>query len=263
SAARAISRRRSRNISGAAPPRTVAMRAREHSFERPMKPACRSFAPPRFVAFSRRCRVANSSLRCALPILVLIWCDVSRAQVVIVSSDFNDSVQMYNFSGTRIGAFVPTGGGGLDSPQGITVGPDGDVYVSSANTDQVLHYAPDGTPLGQFQHAGGLDQPWFVTFGPDHNLYVSTSLTRPALCYYGVSGDFPRVAAQGHGLLRPDGLSFDRDGNLIVSDFAAASGGRVQKFNPQTGQWIADVIADPGLVNPLQNRLSDDGSMIF
>lgn len=180
-------------------------------------------------------------------------------QVVIVSSDFNDSVQMYDLAGNRIGAFVPSGGGGLDSPQGITVGPDGNVYVSSANTDQVLRYAPNGASLGQFQIGGGLDQPWFLKFGPDGKLYVSSSLTSQVLSY-NANGTFSHVAAQGHGLFRPDGLSFDTQGNLLVSDFFNS---RVQRFNPATGDWMADVVTDPGLANPLENRLSADGLTLY
>src|SRR4051812_22066359 len=100
---------------------------------------------------------------------------------VIVSSDFNNSVIEYTTTGTFVKTLVPAGGGGLGSPQGITVGPDGNIYVSSATSDQVLRYAPDGTPMGQFQTGGGLDQPWYLTFGPDKNLYVSSSLTSQVL----------------------------------------------------------------------------------
>jgi DNA-binding beta-propeller fold protein YncE len=182
-------------------------------------------------------------------------------QVVIVSSDFNDSVQMYDLNGASLGALVPTGGGGLDSPQGICVGPDGNVYVSSANTDQVLRYAPSGASLGQFQVGGGLDQPWFCKWGPDGKFYVSSSLTSQVLCYR-ADGVFDHVAAAGHGLFRPDGFSFDSGGNLFVSDFFL-SNSRVQKFNPATGDWIADVVTDSGLRNPLENRLSADGQTLF
>src|SRR5690348_12199810 len=99
--------------------------------------------------------------------LVLLACSAAFvpsgwAQYVIVSSDFNDSVQKYDLAGHHLGAFVPSGGGGLDSPQGITVGPDDNVYVSSANTDQVLKYnGATGAFLGAIA-GGGLDQPWYT-----------------------------------------------------------------------------------------------------
>ena len=182
-------------------------------------------------------------------------------QVVIVSSDFNDSVQMYSLTGQSLGPLVPSGFGGLDSPQGICVGPDGNVYVSSAVTDQVLRYSPTGAFLGQFNQGGGLDQPWFCKWGPDGKFYVSSSLTSQVLCY-NANGTFSHVAAAGHGLARPDGFSFDGNGNILVSDFLLANS-RIQKFDRNRGQWIADVVTDPGLRGPLENRLSADGQTLY
>lgn len=185
----------------------------------------------------------------------------AQQQVVIVSSDFNDSVQMYDLNGNSLGALVPTGFGGLDSPQGLSVGPDGNVYVSSAQTNQVLRYSPAGTFLGQFNQGGGLGLPWFNRWGPDGKFYVSSAGTSQVLCY-NANGSFSHVAASGHGLFRPDGFSFDNAGNILVSDFFAANS-RIQKFNPTTGAWIADLVVDPGLNSPLENRLSPDGQTLF
>ena len=212
----------------------------------------------------RRAVIAAATFVSYVLVCALGPAGVARGQsFVIVSSDFNDSVQMYDLSGNHVRAFVPGGGGGLDSPQGICVGPDGNVYVSSAANDRVLRYnGLTGAPMGQFQTGGGLDQPWYLRFGPDGDLYVSSSLTSQVLCYDGTSGAFKRVAAQGGGLARPDGLSFDADGNLLVSDFALVTS-RVRKYNPQTGQWLGDVVVDPNLRGPLENRLSADGSTLF
>src|SRR4051812_29123317 len=125
---------------------------------------------------------------CAIGLGLIFHAGRAAGQFVVVSSDFNDSIQKYDLAGHHLGAFVPSGGGGLDSPQGITVGPDNNVYVSSANTDQVLKYNGNtGAFLGAIA-GGGLDQPWYLTFGPDTNLYVSSSLTSQVLCFDGTSG---------------------------------------------------------------------------
>jgi hypothetical protein len=75
-------------------------------------------------------------------------------------------VQRYD--GTT-GAFIDIfgSGGGLDGPIGLTFGPDGNLYVSSAGTDQVLRYdGTTGTFIDAFVSAnsGGLDAPTFLIF---------------------------------------------------------------------------------------------------
>jgi len=187
-----------------------------------------------------------------------------RAQpYVVVSSDFSDSVPMYDTSGNFVRNFVESGGGGLDSPQGITVGPDGNVYVSSAVNDKVLKYdGRTGAFLGAFVDGGRLDRPWYLTFGPDGNLYVSSSATNQVLCYDGTSGAFVRVAAQDFFLGAPDGISFAADGTMLVSKFPALDS-RVMRFNPQTGAFIENVVDEPGLSGALEHRLSPDGTRIF
>ena len=182
---------------------------------------------------------------------------------VIVSSDASDSVPMYDLAGKFVRNFVEPGGGGLDSPQGITVGPDGNVYVSSAINDRVLKYdGRTGAFLGAFVDGGMLDRPWYLAFGPDGDLYVSSSATNQVLCYDGTSGAFLRVAAQGGGLGAPDGISFEASGNMLISRFVPADS-RVMRFNPQTGAFLGNVVDDPGLMGALEHRLSDDGARIF
>ena len=67
--------------------------------------------------------------------------------------------------------------GGLNRSSGLAWGPDGNLYVGSLNTDQVLRF--DGTSgafLGAFVSAGsgGLDGPAVqgLHFRPDGKLYV-------------------------------------------------------------------------------------------
>jgi glucose/arabinose dehydrogenase len=77
----------------------------------------------------------------------------------------SDSVRKYAPDGTRLADFVPAGSGGLNFPRGITFGPDGNLYVASENTNQVLRY--DGTTgafLNAFASGNGLTAPVFFTF---------------------------------------------------------------------------------------------------
>ncbi|MCC3502087.1 MULTISPECIES: NHL repeat-containing protein [unclassified Microcoleus] len=107
--------------------------------------------------------------------------------------------------------------GGLSRPYGLAFGADGNFYVSSFLTDQILRY---NGKTGQFidvfatgkQQAGGLNGPNNLLFAPDGNLYVTT---------------------QG---------SVARDGK---ADFSAGFASQVLLYNPQTGQSSIFASPDP------------------
>ena len=95
---------------------------------------------------------------------------------------------------------VTSGSGGLDTPRGLAIGPDGNLYISSLNTDSVLRFdLQTGAFIDVFvpTGAGGLDDPGRVVFGPDGNLYVVSQATGSVLRYDGSSGDFLDVFISG------------------------------------------------------------------
>ena len=58
---------------------------------------------------------------------------------MLVSSRFNNSVLRYDeTTGAFIDAFVASGSGGLDNPDGLVKGPDNNLYVASFNSNSVL-----------------------------------------------------------------------------------------------------------------------------
>ena len=125
------------------------------------------------------------------------------------------------FDGTT-GVFAGTfaSGGGLDAPNDMTFGPDGDLYVASAGSDNILRY--DGT-TGAFlgvATGGGIDFPFGITFGPDDNIYVSNPsgiFADTVLRYNGTTGAF--IDAFASGVAGPRHLAFGPDDNLyVVSD---------------------------------------------
>jgi|GEM_PF-5055836 len=101
-------------------------------------------------------------------------------------------------------------------------GPDGNVYISSISTHQVLRY--DGT-TGQFldsfvlSYSGGLESPRGMVFGPNGDLYVSSYDTDEVLRFDGLTGAFVEayIPAQSSPLDGPAGLVFRPDGSLLVS----------------------------------------------
>jgi WD40 repeat protein len=147
-----------------------------------------------------------------------------------VNSADDDSVMRYDGStgqplpapGKSGADFVDPHSGGLTSPWGgLTFGVDGNLYVSSWGTNDVLRY--DGTTgdfLGEFARAGsgGLSGPHGLSFGPDGNLYVVSQNTNNVLRYDGATGDFVGtfVPDVGH-LVGPTALFFwDTGGNSPI-----------------------------------------------
>jgi hypothetical protein len=142
---------------------------------------------------------------------------------------------------------TPSGGGGLEAAAGVTVGPDGNIYVSSQNTGEILFYDGDtGMPLpsplpggrdGLF--AQPLDEapdspfaPGPLRFGPDGNLYVSDYGGTKVRKVNGTTGIEMSPAATGFG--PPAGLLFAPNGDLYVGNFTTSSVIRVVNGVNQT-----------------------------
>lgn len=174
-------------------------------------------------------------------------------------------------------AFVTAGSGGLATPFGITLGPDGNVYVAS-NGGEVLRYnGTTGAYINTFvsQGSGGLafSGGAGLTFGPDGNLYVTSTSTNQILEYNGSTGAYITafVPAGSGGLSSPEGLTFGPDGNLYVG---SANTNSVLRFQgplttspgaplPAAGQSGATFVAPSsgGLVQPLTVIFGPDGNL--
>jgi sugar lactone lactonase YvrE len=157
--------------------------------------------------------------------------------------------------------FVTPGEGGLQSPAGLILGRDGNLYVSSQANHSVLRYS--GT-TGDFIDAfvpkgsGGLHLPRGLVFGPDGNLYVNND--NSVLRFDGTTGaplpapgQTGAVFVSGLGLLQV-GLVFGKDGNLYVADY---DGNSVLRFNGTTGEFLDT------FVSPASGGLNSRNSLIF
>ncbi|MCB9767126.1 MAG: hypothetical protein H6752_02945 [Candidatus Omnitrophica bacterium] len=81
----------------------------------------------------------------------------------MASSLSADSVLRYDgTTGDFIDEFVSSGSRGLDDTQDLTFGPDGNLYVSSGETDEVLKVQwPDGSIHGGFCRAREVEA-WII-----------------------------------------------------------------------------------------------------
>lgn len=196
---------------------------------------------------------------------------VARADsILLVSSDRSNSVLSFDqTTGAFLGPFVSAGSGGLTRPGGEAVGPDGNLYVSSNTTNQILRYSGSGEFLGVFASGGGLEKPSAITFGPDGNLYVNSHGTQgrnpvsSVLRYNGKTGAFIDAFVQpGAGGLSGAsvGLDFGPDGNLYVESNSTDS---ILRFNGRTGQFIDAFVpsGSGGLSQPSGFVFGPDGNL--
>ena len=193
--------------------------------------------------------------------------------LLYVSSWATDEVVASMDGSTPDGVY--SSGGLPDGPSGLAIGPDGNLYVVSLNTDEVLRFELNGTYLGPFVSAGagGLDAPRDVVFDGDGNLYVSSSTTNQVL-RYGPTGSFMDafVSAGSGGLDSPSGMTFGPDGNLYVASRFSSD---VKRYDGDTGAFIDTFTSGaqpldptfitfrgdncPSVANPAQTDTDHDG----
>jgi hypothetical protein len=155
--------------------------------------------------------------------------------------------------------FIDPGSGGLARARSSVFGPDGNVYVVSADTNAVLRYDPSGEFINALvpSGSGGLTNPWDLTFGVDGNLYVTSGGNNEILEYNGSSGAFIGVVASG--LSTPGGLTFGSDGNLYIANQGT---NEVLQYNVTTATLSPFVTAGSGgLSEPRRAVFGPDGNL--
>ncbi|MCA9184992.1 MAG: hypothetical protein KDA99_05210, partial [Planctomycetales bacterium] len=139
------------------------------------------------------------------------------------------------YDGTYLGTFAPSSDG-ISGHANITIGPNGNYYVSGHGSGNVVEYLPDGTLVGTFVNAGsgGLSGAGGLAFGADGNLYVASANTNQVLRYDGSTGAFidAFVPNTTPGLSFPLGLAFGPNGDLYVASRGSAG---ILKFDGATG----------------------------
>jgi DNA-binding beta-propeller fold protein YncE len=190
-------------------------------------------------------RILKPGFLCLAAALALATALEAKADFLVGNTSGNN-VSRYDGTGSYVGEFIASGSGGLVSPDDLTWGPDGNLYVSSSSsntTGSILRYdGQTGAYLGVFAEGGGLARPYGSAFGPDGNLYVASFRSDQILRYNGSTGAFLGVFAQGNGtasglLNGPNDLLFGPDGTLYVTtqgSVADGSGGITYSFASQT-----------------------------
>jgi sugar lactone lactonase YvrE len=212
-------------------------------------------------------------IRLYIPVLVSLFTSLglvaskAHAALLIGNTQGSNIVIFDESTGTFQGNLVAPGLGGLSSPDALTIGPDGNLYVSSGGNSglnlfdpaypqnsAILRYSLTGAFLGVAASGGGLIRPYGNAFAPDGSLFVSSFRTNQILRYDVITGAFLGVFASDNnsglgsvnGLNGPNGLLFGPDGSLYVTTQGSAntaSGGLAFPYASQVLRYSPEQVA--------------------
>ncbi len=113
------------------------------------------------------------------------------SSILVSSRDTNNVVRYNGTTGALLGVFVAVGSGGLSAPFGLTFGPNGNLFVTSATNEVMEYNGGTGAFVRNFVTSasnGGLSQPRGLTFKADGNLLVASYGTDEILEFRGLDG---------------------------------------------------------------------------
>jgi DNA-binding beta-propeller fold protein YncE len=155
--------------------------------------------------------------------------DANGFLYLAVDTDGGGAIQRVNLSTGAVNQFNQ--GGDLASPDGLTFGPGGDLFVADGVRGDVRRF--DGT-TGAFEGifaTGGFDLRGLI-FGPGGDLFVTQGLNNRVLRFDGATGASKGTFASGGGVDYAHGLAFGPTGDLFV---ASTTNDRVIRFDGVTG----------------------------
>ncbi|HQZ45988.1 MAG TPA: hypothetical protein PK042_07725 [Usitatibacteraceae bacterium] len=147
-------------------------------------------------------------------------------------------VRRYRRDGTLEDTVIAFRGAGLGGPDnGLVFGPDGNLYVPGYDSSSVVKWDPR-TGLASVavapRTAGIRNTRGLLPARDGEHVFITAEGSGQLLRWNLASG---AVTALRSGLVRPTGIDYAPDGNLLVVD-----GNRVVKIDPATGQMLATVV---------------------
>jgi predicted membrane-bound mannosyltransferase/DNA-binding beta-propeller fold protein YncE len=116
---------------------------------------------------------------------------------------------------------------GLQNPKGISVAPDGSIYIADTGNNRIIHLSEDHILLGEWGSEGSdfgkFNQPWDVAVGHDGSVFIADTWnhriqkftsTGDYIASWGVYGQ----AESPEAFWGPRGLTIDPQGNLLITD---------------------------------------------
>lgn len=143
----------------------------------------------------------------------------------------------YEGKGIEVAADIDLGGQGagpgqFNSPRGLTVAPDGSVFVADANNHRIQHFAADGAFIdewGTFSgpdnlEGGAFNEPWGVAASPDGRFVYVADTWNHRIQKFTISGIFLKAWGnfgqddQPYSMWGPRDILVDNEGNVFVMD---------------------------------------------
>ena len=194
----------------------------------------------------------------------------AEADVVYVV-DKTARVQRYGFDGVpQLQWTMPKFDNG--KPTGISVAPDGRVFVADTHCFRVMVFDAEGHELMQFgeygEEPGQFIFPTDIAFAPDGRIFVSEYGGNDRVQVFDPSGqylfEFGSLGSGPGQFSRPQSMAFSRDGQeMYVAD---ACNHRIQVFDPSDGallRMFGQGGTEPGkLAYPYGLMVLEDGSLI-
>ena len=179
-----------------------------------------------------------------LPLLALnlMFAHPARAvDYLLVSQPATTNILRFNAqTGAAMGPFVASGSGGLTSPKGMTLGPDGNLYVGDAVANRVKRFSMvNGSPVGDGNFtAADVVFPVALKFDTNGDLLAMGGQSqRTVRRYNGITGLFVAHAAAATTAqlsLATDFLRMLNDDVLIVSGLNRGS-----RFSSSTTAFLS------------------------
>jgi hypothetical protein len=141
-------------------------------------------------------------------------------------ADFGDNViDIYSRTTNALVGQLSTG---VSAPYGVTVAPDGNIYVAEQDFTNVAIFSRHSTrPILVLMDTGS---PYNVAVAPDGTIYAT--LLGGGVDVFAKGNSFPSYTIEDPSFAQMWGLAIDKSGNLYVGGQSTAGGGQVSEFAP-------------------------------